>query len=75
MKRAVIAALVLFAFVLICATVARHAYGGMLGGVGQLMIPGQLQANPVFPTFYITTGTGDPLTTGSGSRLVTGNAP
>lgn len=64
----------LVAAALLGAVVGGVAYA-MIAGPGQMMQPGQLQANPVFPTFYITTGSGDPITTGAGSRLVTGNAP
>lgn len=55
---------------LLAMAVLSNVRAGMLGGVGQLMIPGQLQADPVLSHrivteagLTITTETGDPLRT------------
>lgn len=55
---------------LVAAFIDRAAHAGMLGSVGQLMQPGQLQSNPVLSHrivteagLIITTQSGDPLRT------------
>jgi hypothetical protein len=61
----VVAVLLLF---LLLVALAVHA--GMMGGVGQLMIPGQLQADPVL-SHAIVTEAGIAITTESGNPIRT----
>lgn len=60
----------LVALLLFLLMLALAVHAGMMGGTGQLMIPGQLQADPVLSHsivteagLTITTETGDPIRT------------